>query len=63
MSVTTLHAGGIVNREQLAAFNEFNQEICDSLERVLEAGVPIGFAVACLHGQLHLLTQRMLDND
>lgn len=58
--VEVLHPGGVVTREQVAAFSAMEAQILESIAAARAAGVPQGLIVAVLHGQAHLHTSLMI---
>lgn len=62
-NVTTLSAGGLVTRDQQAAFIDMDKSISQAIDLAKRAGVPQGLVVAALAGHLHVQTHRMVNND
>ena len=58
----SIHAGGIVSRDQQQAFIEFDRAICAAIDAAKAAGVPQGLIVANLHGHDVAQTLIMIEN-
>lgn len=58
--VSVLHPGGVVTRDQVAAFQAMEAQILEAIAAARTAGVPQGLIVAVLHGQAHMHTNIMI---